>query len=140
MTFRTLLFLLLTLSWLGVAAAQQQPATLYIYQRSTFSRAVAFDVWINGQQVAVAFPARSYFILQAPPGVLNLRTIGRPAYIAETKTFQLNVNAGQTYYLEAILDYDFMSSALYLVQRDATEFRRRQKSLQLNENAKTKLE
>lgn len=142
--------LLTGLLWVGLGAAlysQPQPpletedsfATLYIYQKGSFGRSL-FDIWINDQLAAQDFKARSYFIVKVPVGTLRLRTTGRPAYFVEEKNFRLQVYSGQEYYLEAILDYDFMSSSLYLVERKAEDFHNRKNGLKLNESAKTTLE
>lgn len=126
------------------ALAQTAPGTeahavLYIYQKGAFGNG-SYDIWINGQAVAKDFRPRTYFAVKTSPGVLHIRTTGRPAYFVEEKTFRIEVQAGREYYLEAVLDYDFMSGSLYLVQRNAEDFLKRLKGLKLNEKAKTKLE
>ncbi len=116
-----------------------EPAVIFIFRKAGFQRNF-FDIYINDQLVAKTFPGRSYFAIKTPPGELLLRTAGHPKYYIEEKTFRLRAEAGKTYYLEAVLDYDFMSGALYLVQRTEEDFRRRLKSLQLYEKAKTELD
>ena len=116
-----------------------EPAVIFIFRRTGFQRS-QFDIHINGQLVAKDFPGRAYFAIKTPPGELLLRTTGRPKYYMEEKTFRLRAEAGKTYYLEAVLDYDFLSGALYLVQRTEEDFRQRLKSLQLYKYAKTELD
>lgn len=135
--------LLLTMSGGTQFAAAQNiapgHAVLHFYQKGSFGNG-QYDLWINGKMVVERFQARSYFSIQAPAGSLQLRTTGRPKYFVTEKNFRLEVHAGQEYYLEAVVDYDFMSGSLYLVQRNAEDFKKRLNSLRLNENAKTKLE
>jgi hypothetical protein len=119
--------------------AKDEPAVIFIFRKTGFQRSL-FEIYINDQLIAKDFPGRAYFAIKTPPGELLLRTAGRPKYYIEEKTFRLRVDAGKTYYLEAVLDYDFMSGALYLVQRTEEDFRRRLKSLQLYEKAKTELD
>lgn len=114
-------------------------AVLYIYQKGSFGNG-QYNLWINGKMVVERFQARSYFSIQVPAGSLQLHTTGRPKYFVAEKNFRLEVHAGQEYYLEAVVDYDFMSGSLYLVQRNAEDFKKRLKGLKLDEKAKTKLE
>ncbi len=142
-----LIFLLTCAACMAVRPAYTQqtpkgndePAVIFIFRRAGFQRNF-FDIYINNQLVAKTFPGRSYFAIKTPPGELLLRTTGHPKYYIEEKTFRLRAEAGKTYYLEAVLDYDFMSGALYLVQRTEEDFRRRLKSMQLHEKAKTELD
>lgn len=114
-------------------------ATLYIFQKGSFEGS-NFDIYINNQLVAKDFRPRSWFSVQMSPGAYELRTAGRPAYAVEEKTARLQLLAGKTYYLEAVLDYDYFSRALYLMERTEADFLKRKKNLQLNERAKKKLE
>ncbi|MBX2926881.1 MAG: hypothetical protein KF852_03505 [Saprospiraceae bacterium] len=143
--YRTLLWALFSLaSSFAVSSTAQSSAgpgraVVYIYQKGSFGNG-QYDLWINGQKVLERFQARSYFSIQTPAGAVELRTAGRPKYFVVEKNFRLEVQAGQEYYLEAVVDYDFMSGSLYLVQRSAEDFKKRLKGLKLNEKAKTKLE
>lgn len=114
-------------------------AVLYIYQKGSFGNG-QYDLWINGKAVVQRFQSRTYFSVQVPAGLVQLRTTGRPKYFVAEKNFRIEAQAGQEYYLEAVVDYDFMSGALYLVQRNAEDFKKRLKGLKLDEKAKTKLE
>lgn len=138
-----LLALLLAALSLAVSSAAQSAGpgrgVVYIYQKGSFGNG-QYDLWINGQKVVERFQARSYFSIQIPAGAVELRTAGRPKYFVVEKNFRLEVQAGQEYYLEAVVDFDFMSGSLYLVQRSAEDFKKRIKGLKLNEKAKTRLE
>jgi hypothetical protein len=142
--YRTLLLVLLSAASSFVVSSTAQStgpgrAVVYIYQKGSFGNG-QYDLWINGQKVVERFQARSYFSIQVPAGALELRTAGRPKYFVVEKNFRLEVQAGQEYYLEAVVDFDFMSGSLYLVQRSAEDFKKRLKGLKLNEKAKAKLE
>jgi hypothetical protein len=142
--YRTLMYavLLLFLGSTHHIAAQNMAsgqAVLHIYQKGSFGNG-QYNLWINGKMVVERFQARSYFSIQVPAGSLQLRTAGLPKYFVTEKNFRLQVQTGQEYYLEAVVDYDFMSGSLYLVQRNAEDFKKRLKGLRLNEKAKTKLE
>lgn len=133
--------------WLWVSSTQAQTppteldeeGTVFFYRRGSFY-STNFLVHLNGQLVTKYFPGRTYFFVKVPPGTLHLRTSGYPAYYVTEKTFQLEVKPGKTYYLEAVPDVDFVSSALYLVQRDEADFKRRTKRMTWNENAKSVLD
>ncbi len=142
--YRTFIFavLLLLLGSAHIIVAQNMApgqAALHIYQKGSFGNG-QYNLWINGKMVVERFQARSYFSIQVPAGSLQLRTAGLPKYFVTEKNFRLQVQAGQEYYLEAVVDYDFMSGSMYLVQRNAEDFKKRLKGLRLNEKAKTKLE
>jgi len=142
--YRTLIFAVLFITLGSTQSASAQGiapghAMLYVYQKGSFGNG-QYNLWINGKMVVNRFQARSYFSIQVPAGSLQLRTAGLPKYFVAEKNFRLQVQAGQEYYLEAVVDYDFMSGSLYLVQRNAEDFKKRQKDLRLNEKAKTKLE
>ncbi len=128
------------------AATKAQPtseadgqAVLFIYRKGAFGNGF-FDVWINGRLMVRDFRPRSYFAVKTKPGVLHIRTAGRPDFYITEKNFRIEVQPGQEYYLEAVFDYDFLSGSLYLVQRRPEDFRKRLKGLKLNEKAKTALE
>ncbi|HRD79331.1 MAG: hypothetical protein IAE84_02130 [Saprospiraceae bacterium] len=142
--YRTLIFAVLFIvsgSTQFIMAQNMAPghAVLYIYQKGSFGNG-QYDLWINGKAVVERFQSRTYFSVQVPAGLVQLRTTGRPKYFVTEKNFRIEAQAGQEYYLEAVLDYDFMSGSLYLVQRSAEDFKKRMKGLKLNEKAKTKLE
>ncbi len=120
-------------------ATAESHAVLYIYRKGAFRNGY-YDIWINGKAIVKDFRPRTYFAVKTLPGTLYIRTTGRPIHFVEEKTFRMEVLAGREYYLEAVLDYDFLSGSLYLVQRHADDFQQRLKGLKLDEKAKTKLE
>jgi hypothetical protein len=95
--------------------SQQAAATLVIYRQSDFQSS-GFTLKANGQKVSGNFRAKSTLTFQVPPGQTLIETSG--SIFVEKKVFSLEVKGGETYYLEAFVEYDFLSNSLYLVRRD----------------------
>lgn len=113
-------------------------ATLIFYQRGSFANG-SFKLMINDQTVADPFLARTYFEVTVPVGNLTLRTVS-DRFGEDSKRFTFNTAPGKTYYIEAVMDYDFMIRSLYLVQREAQEALNRMKKLKRDEKALQKVD
>ena len=113
-------------------------ATLIFYQRGSFANG-SFRLVVNDQIVADPFLARTYFEVTVPAGNLTLRTIS-DRFGEDSKRFTFTTAPGKTYYIEAIMDYDFMIRSLYLVQREAQEALTRIKKLKRDEKALQKVD
>lgn len=148
MTMMRLCIFSILLGWWaapGVAMAQRPPqadeehAVIFFFQRASFQGRL-YDLYINDQLIVNNFPANSYFFTKVPAGDLLLRTSGKPKYFVDEKIFSMKTEAGRTYYVEAIADYQVFSVALYLVQRTESDFQSRLKKLQWHDKAKTTLD
>ncbi|MEM9985284.1 MAG: hypothetical protein AAF804_09330 [Bacteroidota bacterium] len=123
-----ILALLCLMGALSLSAQAERPtspvpgrAMLKIYQKSSYGSNM-FMLKINDQVVADPLHTRHWFMVQVPPGRLTLETAVRSRYPTyESKTFYLDVEPDKIYYLEAVTDFDFLISRLYLYQSEAGE-------------------
>lgn len=113
--------LLILVSGFLVAAISpsEQPgyATLKIYKKSYTN--ARFGIRINDQMVIKHLRNRTWFEVKVPAGKLTLETVPVFRYPScEGKSFSLEVEEGKVYYLEALIDYEFWVSTMYLVLRE----------------------
>ena len=104
---------------MGVTSPLKQPkhATLRIYKKA-YTR-TGFGLKINDQLVVKRLKNRSWIDIEVPAGTLTLETVPEFRYPAnDGKAFYMKVEKGKLYYLEAVIDYEFWVSTLYLVLRD----------------------
>lgn len=147
---RTILFILLI--GLGLPLVAQQPlvsdsasiaeantATLYFYRKPEFYSG-RFECWVNDVRVISNFQAANYFWLNLPAGAYEIRTIGKPRWAFFEKKYQLKVEAGQDYYIEAVLNYDFLGTGLSLEERTQTDFEQLQDKINFNADALRQLD
>lgn len=86
-----------------------EKAHLIIYrERELFSN--SYTLKIN-QQVVADFPARSYLDLQLSSGPIEIESVG---YRANRRVLKLVLAPGQTYYVKAYEEVDFMDRKLRL--------------------------
>ena len=114
-----ILLILTTIAILGASSPSQQPqhATLRIYKKG-YTRS-GFGIRINEQMVVKSLKNRSWMDVEVPAGKLTIETVPEVRYPTnEGKSFSLEVEAGKRYYLEAVIDYEFWTSTMYLVLRD----------------------
>lgn len=118
----------------GVAAAQETYATLYFYRKPEFYSG-RFDCWIGETRLVKSFQSSTYFWLNLPAGTYEMKTNGRPVWTIYEKNYELKVEAGQVYYIEAVLDYDFLGTALLLKIRSQADFDNLKSKLSFDERA-----
>ena len=117
--FWSILICFASLHLMGASSAPKQlsSAKLRIYKKGyTNSR---FGIKINDQLVVKSMKNRTWFEVEVPAGKLTIETVLEMRYPSvQGKTFSLEVEAGKIYYLEAIIDYEFWVSTIYLVLRE----------------------
>lgn len=129
-----------THSWSQAVAPQEaELSKLVFYRRASFFRG-HLELWAKDEAVAKGFQGNTYFELEVPSGELQLLTTGRPAWAISSRRFRMQVEAGKTYYIEVALDYDFIATTFYLVQRTEEEFLNRKHKMKRDEQAKRKLD
>lgn len=96
-------------------------ATIYFYRKAEFYNG-RFECWVDETRLLSNFRAASYFWLNLPAGNYEIRTNGRPTWLIYEKKYQLKVEAGQVYYIEGVIEYDFLGTALFLQERNKTDF------------------
>lgn len=113
------LLILMAILLMGAASPidQSRYATLRIYKKG-YTR-TGFGLKINDQLVVKRLKNRSWLEVEVPAGTVTLETVPEIRYPTnEGKSFSLEVEAGKVYYLEAVVDYEFLISTLYLVLRE----------------------
>ncbi|MCI4669505.1 MAG: hypothetical protein MRZ79_15330 [Bacteroidia bacterium] len=115
-------------------------ATLRVYQKGTYFRN-GFGLHVNGKRVVKRLRPRTWFDIQVPVGELTLETLPEFKYPSmEAKTFYFEAKEGELYYIEALMDYEFMVNRMYLIQRDSVRAAKDLKRLKEDTNARKKLE
>ena len=114
-------------------------ATIYFYRKPEFYTG-RFECWVDEVRLVSNFRPRNYFWLNLPVGTYEMRTNGRPRWLTYEKKYELKVEAGQVYYIEAVTDYDFLGNALSLVERSKADFDQLQTKLKFDERAKRQLD
>ena len=101
---------------LSVLAQAQQTAQIIFYQKGGFQSNL-FELHINKQPIATPFKLRRKFEVKVPADTLMLETRNRRPG-DRGQRFQFVAQAGQTYFIEGVLDYDFMVNRMYLFVRE----------------------
>ncbi|GAB3914276.1 hypothetical protein GCM10028803_59430 [Larkinella knui] len=120
---KTLLVSLLVLFFKGNPdrqPVQPEPAQLIIYREKEFisglGRAYVFK--INDQKVGELSPNR-YVQLPVTPGRIKIEFTND--YFTDSRPLWLRVQAGQTYYVKAVVEVDFLSSMMLMAPVDAPQ-------------------
>jgi hypothetical protein len=129
-------------TWLAVSnLAQPQaeaPAELVFYREKEFL-GNSFFLHINGHKMADWSPGR-YFRVLVAPGKYHLSTVVPQAERdaqGSPQLLDLEVQAGQVYYLKAYQVVDIFTNELHLKLVDAGKAQREMKGLKLDKDAKT---
>ncbi|MEM6802616.1 MAG: hypothetical protein AAF696_14500 [Bacteroidota bacterium] len=134
-----LIFALVLLMGASSAEGQKAPAKLRIYKKSYSGP--GFGLKINEQMVVDRLKNRSWIEVEVPEGKLVLETIPEIRYPTnEGKSFSLEVESGKLYYLEAVLDYEFWVSSLYLILREKERAEKEMKRFKQGEYVLKKVE
>ncbi len=84
---------------------------------------------------------RSWVDLEVPVGTLTLETVPELSYPTYSgKVYSMQIEAGKLYYLEAVLDYEFLTSTMYLVLREEDRATADMKRLKQETNALQKID
>lgn len=118
---------------------QAEHATLRIYKKG-YTRP-GFGIKINDQMVVKSLKNRSWLHIEVPVGTLTLETVPEVRYPTNAgKSFSLEIEAGKLYYLEAVIDYEFWTSTMYLVLREKERAEAEMKRFKQERNALQKVE
>ena len=88
---------------------QSEPAHIVVYRQREFEGG-AYDVKINGQKLG-ALPSNRYLQGDVPAGRVKVESVG---YFSDNQIVQFDAQPGRTYYVKAVEEIDFLSSALLL--------------------------
>jgi hypothetical protein len=123
-----------TLFFMGASPRLEQTAraTLRIYYAGFGS---GFGVKINEQMVVKRLKNRSWVDIEVPVGTLTVETVPEFNYPTNGgKAYSLKTEAGNLYYLEAVLDYDFLARTMHLVLREKDRAETEMKRLKQENN------
>lgn len=116
-------FLFVLLLGLGNAVAQPvppQPAQLILYREKEFISRKAYPFTINGQRLGKLSPNR-FVQLFIPAGRIKLEF--RNDYFTDTRPLLVQLQAGQTYYIKAVLEVDFLRTMMLMELVEPTRAR-----------------
>lgn len=128
-------FQVFILVWLHIAAtlgeefSQTDRTVLVLYRRKDYFGS-DFTVKINNQVVTEKFSNNEYLRLDVPAGKVKIETEG--GFITEKQSMLFSVKANEVVYLKGVVDYDYLSNALY--------FKRTPPDAAAQEITKTKLD
>ena len=114
-------FLFVLLVGLGKAVAQPtppEPAQLILYREKEFISRKAYLFTINGQGMGKLSPNR-FVQLFIPAGRVKLEF--RNDYFTDSRPLVMQVQAGQTYYIKAVLEIDFLKAMMLMEPVEPTK-------------------
>lgn len=125
----------------SASPGQTERATLRIYCKTYNGYGSGFGVKINEQLVITRLKNKSWLEIEVPAGTLALETVPELSYPTYAgKTYSMQIEAGKLYYLEAVIDYEFLVSSMYLVLRDENQAIADMKRLNQETNALQKID
>lgn len=129
--------------WMVFATANKElnesgeRGTLVLYRRKDYFSS-DFTLKINNQQVSQKFSNNEFIRLDVPAGRLKIETEG--GFITEKQSMAFNVAPSETVYLKGIVDYDYLSNALYFKRIDNESATREITKTKLDETALRRIE
>ncbi|WP_420147030.1 DUF2846 domain-containing protein [Spirosoma sp.] len=122
---RPFVFALLMGLWAGNVHGQPiqtEPAQLILYREKEFISGLgkAYPFKVNDQKRGKLSPNR-YVQLALPPGRVKLEFSSD--YFSDSQPLWIRVQAGQTYYVKAAVEVDFMSAQMIMAPVDAQQAR-----------------
>ncbi|SEG35442.1 hypothetical protein [Algoriphagus boritolerans] len=116
-------------------SSDSSEAILVIYRKPHLNF-TAFRIYGDETILIPDVKANSYYLIKRKPGRIFLKTEGSVLRnLAEKREYSLTLEAGKTYYLEAILEYQFLLTSLHLVKRsevDGAEAIRKMKGIMID--------
>ena len=98
---------------------EEEVATIVIYYKRGFNM-TSFGLFVEDEEVISSFRNKTYYVIEHPPGKISLETKGYLwRNLTEDKEYSLTLEAGQTYYLEALVEYQVLMTSLHLVKRSS---------------------
>ncbi|WP_147277155.1 hypothetical protein [Runella aurantiaca] len=137
MKLRTIMLLWLYFPGFGEEPPSAERATVVLYRRKDYFGS-DFTVKINSQAVTQRFSNNEYFRLEIPAGKIRVETEGD--FITEKKSMTFTVNANETLFLKGIVDYDYLSNALYFKRTASDQAAKEMTKLKPDETALKKVE
>ena len=111
--------------------------TLVLYRRKDYFSS-DFTLKINNQEVSQKFSNNEYIRVDVPAGRLKIETEG--GFITQKQNMAFSVLPNEIVYLKGIVDYDYLSNALYFKRTDAEQATREMSKTKLDETALRRIE
>jgi len=109
---------------------QEKEASLVIYRKSNLNFSTGFHLYLNDSVVIKEIEPNTYYIIKTRPGKVLLKTQGNALRnFTEKKEYSLTLMPGQTYYLEAIQEYQVLMTTMHLVRRQEDSFKHATKKM-----------
>lgn len=90
--------------------ARNNPARVIIYRQREFGT-TAYNIALNDKKLG-ALPTNRSMQVAVAPGRIKIESM--KDYFSDNQTLWLNVQAGQTYYIKAVEEVDFLSRTLLI--------------------------
>ncbi|UJP65856.1 DUF2846 domain-containing protein [Mongoliitalea daihaiensis] len=96
---------------------KEKEAILVVYVKPSLNFS-SFRLLLDEREVLPEIRRNTYYVIKTTPGRVKLETKGATLRnLTENKSYSLTLEAGKTYYLEAIREYQVLMSTLHLVRR-----------------------
>ncbi len=111
-TLLILLSLMVSIGWRADEEPRAEVATVIIYRQREFQGG-GYGLKLNGKHVGYLPQNRSLKAI-IPAGLVKIESEG--AYLSDVKMVFFTAEPGQTYYIKAVEDIDFMTRALLMAR------------------------
>jgi hypothetical protein len=130
------------LLWLCFPGFGEEPppterGVMVLYRRKDYFGS-DFTIKINNQLITQKFSNNEYFRLEVPVGKVKIDTEG--GFITDKKSMLFSVKSNETVFLKGIVDYDYLSNALYFKRTDSEQAAKEISKTKLDETAIKKIE
>jgi len=119
-TMLIMLSLVVSIGWRVDEQPRAEVATIIIYRQREFGGG-GYTLKLNGKHVG-SLPQNRFLIATTQPGRVKIESEG--AYLTDVKMVTFIVESGQTYYMKAIEDIDFMTRALLMARVSEVQAKR----------------
>lgn len=109
----------------GPPPVQSEPAHVVVYRQREFE-GTTYDIKINDRKLG-PLPTNRYLQVDVPAGQVKVESV--LSYFSDNQTVQLDAQPGRTYYVKAVEEMDFLSSALLLAPVSETQGQRETQGL-----------
>lgn len=102
----------------GRSEAQDSSEAILVIYRKPHLNFTSFRIYGDEAILIPEVDANTYYLIKRKPGRILLKTEGSVfRNLAEKREYSMTLEADKTYYLEAILEYQFLLTSLHLVKR-----------------------
>lgn len=128
-----LLSLMVSIGWRAEEQPRSEVATVVIYRQREFDGG-GYDLKLNGKLLGY-LPQNRFLKVTIPTGRVKIESEG--AYLSDVKMVFFTAEQGQTYYIKAVEDIDFMTRALLMARVSEEQAKRELSRIKPMETAQT---